>query len=170
MGRFNMPGVPGFGGGGVYTDEGTYKVQIENFFQKVSLNPEKKGDVLVICEWKFVESSNEKHKPGTSGSWAATIQPDPYGYTTNDVIRLVYSAVKSKGLAAPDEQLFELAKTLATAIAEPDQKERAEAEAALTALGIPDAALWLKGCVVALEVKKVQKKRSEGQFSRHYWS
>jgi len=177
MGKFNnMPCVPGFGRGGDYTDEGTYTVEITNAFKKDSKDPAKAGNVVVIFEWKFLTSTNEKHKPSTSGSVARTIKPDPYGYTANDTIRFVYSAVKSKFKDAPAEQkpteadVLELSKHLATALCETDDMVALDASIKhLAALGIMDVADFLRGEVVALEVKKGNTKKG-GTFSYHNWS
>lgn len=69
-------------GRGGSMDVGLYTVETKNILVKKGQDPKKPGDIFIV-EFTVVESDNEKHKPGTSGSWVLRFAwPATFGHIT----------------------------------------------------------------------------------------
>lgn len=151
-----MKDAPMFGRG-VYMAEGVYEVEITNIFVK----PRFKGGNVFVTEFKILESNNEKHKPGTTGSWVPKIElPNTFG----DVKSLMFAATGTdpKTVKAEDAALHAQASMLARAAC---GSESAKAE--LKQAGLDDPSIV--GCRVRLECTQT-KTKAGGDFTRYAWA
>lgn len=108
-------------GRGSYMSPGMYKVQIDTLKVKESENPKKKGTLVVICEFKILESDNAAHKPGTIGSWVANF--DAYDKTLGNLKTLLLVAT---GYDRNDPLTRQAIEEIAGALAEDDPGEALE--------------------------------------------
>jgi hypothetical protein len=151
-----MANAPMFGRGN-YMAEGVYLVEITNVFVK----PRFKGGNVFIAEFKILESNNEKHKVGTTGSWCPKIElPNTFG----DIKSLMFAAsgTDPKAVKQEDTAAHGQASLLARAAC---GSEAAKKE--LAALGVDDPSIV--GCQVRLECTQT-KTRENRDFTRYTWS
>ena len=150
-----MKDAPMFGKG-TYMGEGVYVVELTNLFVKQRW----KGGNVFVAEFKVVESNNEKHKPGSSGSWVPKIEnPNTFG----DIKSLVFAALGIPPSVAKDnEALHAQASMLARAVC---GSEAAKAE--LKAAGVEDYSLV--GRQVRLECVQTKTKEQK-DFTRYTWA
>lgn len=156
-----MQNAPMFGRGN-YMGEGLYKVEIQKVFVKKRF----KGGNVFICEFKILESNNEKHKVGTTGSWCPKLElPNTFG----DIKSLMFSATGTnpKDVKAEDESAHRQATLLARAACGSEAAQK-ELEAELKAVGI-DSDGSVVGAVVALECVQTKTKENK-DFTRYTWS
>lgn len=144
-------------GRGNYMGEGDYVVEVTKCFTKKSF----KGPVLFICEFTIVTSDNEKHKPGSTGTWAPKIDLQN---TFGDIKSLMFSACGTdpKDVKDEDEEAHASATLLARAAC---GSETAIAE--LKAQGFDSVPIL--GSRVKLECRQI-KTRANTDFTRYSWS
>src|SRR5678815_454984 len=157
----DMRNAPMSGSRAGHTEEGVYKVQLKGMFVKKSQDPAKAGAKMFVCEYKIVESCNDKHKPGTTGSWASKF--DAFGYTVSDIKKLLFAATS---FDVDDPASHVLVELIAKAVCDPSSKAVEE----LKTHGVDDAQALVCDSVVGLEVKKTISSKTNKEFSRHYWT
>lgn len=151
-----MKDAPMFGRGN-YMGEGLYLVELTKVFVK----PRFKGGTVFIAEFTILESTNEKHKAGTTGSWCPKIElPNTFG----DIKSLVFAAlgIAPKDVTKDQLDLHAQATLLARAAC---GSESAIAE--LKAAGVENHSIV--GNRVRLECTQT-KTREQKDFTRYTWS
>jgi hypothetical protein len=156
-----MQNAPMFGRGN-YMGEGLFQVKITNVFVK----PRFKGGNVFICEFQILESNNEKHKVGTTGSWCPKIElPNTFG----DIKSLMFAATGTdpKTVKAEDGALHGQASLLARAACG-SESAKAELKQTFAQQGI-DHDGSIIGCEVRLECTQTKTKENK-DFTRYTWS
>lgn len=157
-----MADAPMFGRGN-YLGEGMFEIELKKLFVKTQTF---KGVALFICEFTILESSNPKHAPGSTGSWATKLAlPNAFG----DIKSLIFAAIgrEPKDVPAEDRDAHEFATLLASAVC-----GSASAAAKLKDMpyDLPEGAeSLLIGQRVHLETQMV-KTKTGGDFTRHNFS
>jgi hypothetical protein len=153
-----MGKAPMFGRGN-YMAEGLYVVELTNVFVK----PRFKGGNVFIAEFKILESNNDKHKVGTSGSWCPKLElPNTFG----DIKSLVFASTGTdpKSVKAEDVEAHNDATLLARAACGSDSAKKE-----LEAKGIKGEAASIVGARVRLECIQTKTKENK-DFTRYTWS
>jgi hypothetical protein len=156
-----MRDAPIFGRGN-YMGAGIYKVRLKKAFDKKSF----KGPRLFIAEFEIVESSNEAHKPGTTGSWATKLEGDGAANAFGDIKCLMFALLGRNGRDVPASEgdAHTLVTAMARAVCGSDS-----AKAELKAQGVQDVEALVSGTEVALECAQVKTKAGH-DFTRYTWS
>lgn len=144
---------------------GLYTVETKNILVKKGQNPKKPGDSFIV-EFTILESNNEAHAIGSSGSWVQkTIWPSFFGNVTKFVYALLGN-IDSEGWAATVENLK-------------DEKKRTTAEQYARAMCGSDKAIkelgeeYEQGMFSKQKLKieiVMEKTTSGGDFTAYKWS
>lgn len=144
-------------GRGNYMGEGLYVVGLEKLFVK----PRFKGGNVFIAEFKIETSNNDKHKPGTTGSWCPKLElPNTFG----DIKSLILSALGIDPKSVPDDD--EKTHAQATLLA----RAACGSESAIAELKNAGIENWsVVGRSVGLECLQTKTKEQK-DFTRYTWS
>ncbi len=155
-----MTNAPIFGRG-TYMGPGTFRVAIKKAFYKRSY----KGLDLFICEFEILETNNEMHPVGSSGSWTPKIAlPNTFG----DIKSLIFSALGQDGRTVKDNDSHIFVTRLARALCGSETAKQELAET-LAGLEVESAEALVLGKEVGLVTEQV-KTKEQRDFTRYTWS
>jgi hypothetical protein len=147
-----------------FMDYGRYQVELKDLIIKPS---DKDGQPVFICRFTIIESDNDKHKPGSEGSWTLSGKSLQYGQGEIKALILSILRIDPRSLSdnAPEHHAASL--LFRWVLGSPSAKQEVEA--------LPEASRpaenFYQGVRVVLETKpKTSAKEPDKVFTRHFWS